>query len=70
MEAFASEGPLDAEATVSCPHCGESVTIGIDVGSGPTQTYVEDCQVCCQPWRVTVRFDGEGRAAVEIEPAY
>ncbi len=64
------EGPFDTEASILCPHCGASVTIAIDVSSGATQSYVEDCQVCCQPWRLTVRFDDEGAAAVEVEPAY
>ena len=61
---------LDTEAVVDCPHCGEAVTISLDVGGGPLQSYDEDCHVCCRPWRVTVRFDDEGAAAVEVESAY
>mgnify|MGYP001473358680 CR=1 FL=1 len=60
---------LDAEADVSCPYCGEVVTISLDPGSGDVQEYVEDCQVCCRPWRVQVRFDARGAAEVEVEPA-
>ena len=30
------------------------------------QTYVEDCEVCCQPWRVRVRYGADGSAEVEI----
>jgi hypothetical protein len=59
----------DDEAEVSCPYCGERVTIGLDPSGGRVQTYVEDCQVCCQPWRVCVRYDGRGSAQVEVEPA-
>ena len=58
----------DMEAAVSCPYCGESVTIGLDPGSGSVQTYVEDCQVCCWPWRVHVRYDYQGVAQVWVEP--
>ena len=49
------------EATVSCPYCGEENTIMIDESAGGEQQYVEDCQVCCKPWQVTVTgsFDGE-----------
>jgi len=60
---------LDTEADVTCPHCGESVTIGLDSGGGNSQTYVEDCEVCCRPWDVRVRYDSEGRAEVLLEPA-
>ncbi len=57
----------DVEAEVVCPYCGELVTIGLDPGGGRVQTYVEDCQVCCQPWHVTVHYDRDGRAVVEVD---
>ncbi len=59
----------DAEAEVVCPYCGELVTIGLDPGGGRLQTYVEDCQVCCQPWQVTVHYDRNGGAVVEVDTA-
>ena len=31
-----------------------------------SQTYVEDCEVCCQPWRVVVHYDTEGIADIEV----
>jgi hypothetical protein len=62
------DGTADADAAVACPHCGEENTIALDPGSGSVQEYVEDCQVCCRPWRVVVRYDGDGTAAVSAEP--
>ena len=59
----------DTEAEVSCPYCGEMVTIGLDPDGGTTQTYVEDCQVCCQPWRVHVQYDHRGAAQVSVDTA-
>ena len=59
----------DLDAEVECPHCGETVTIGLDPGGGPVQTYIEDCQVCCQPCRVRVRYDRDGEALVEVDAA-
>lgn len=67
-EAFPlGDGTTDTEATVDCPYCGEAVDIGLDPGSGSLQEYVEDCQVCCQPWRVTVRYQTDGSAQVSVE---
>jgi hypothetical protein len=60
------DGTADTEATVACPYCGELVTIGLDPGSGATQEYVEDCQVCCQPWQVRVYYHEDGRAEVAV----
>src|SRR3989442_3191338 len=45
---------LETEADVTCPHCGETMTITLYPGGGRAQEYVEDCQVCCRPWRVGV----------------
>jgi homocysteine S-methyltransferase len=59
----------DREADVVCPTCGESVAIRLDPAGGATQRYVEDCEVCCRPWSVTVAYDREGRATVGVEPA-
>jgi len=57
------------EADVTCPYCGETVAIQLDRAGGSAQEYVEDCQVCCQPWRVLVRFTRTGDATVRVERA-
>ena len=62
------DGTADSEAVVICPYCGEENEIAIDPGSGPAQEYIEDCQVCCRPWRVTVAYDDQGSASARIEP--
>src|SRR5436190_7146285 len=66
-DALAEDVVLDTEAEVACPYCGERVVIGLDPGGGTTQEYVEDCQVCCRPWRVRLRYDETGAAEVWVE---
>lgn len=63
------DGTADTAATVRCPYCAETVEIGLDPGSGPTQEYIEDCPVCCRPWVVSVEYNDDGTAAVFLEPA-
>jgi hypothetical protein len=60
--------PPETGAEVICPYCGEPVTVILDPGGGSQQEYVEDCEVCCRPWQVHVRYDGSGRATVTLEP--
>ena len=66
----APDGELGAElndtARVSCPYCGEASELPVDLAGGSVQEYVEDCEVCCQPWFVRVRLDGEGYASVSV----
>jgi hypothetical protein len=63
------DAEFDADSEVTCPYCGETITVLLDPGSGSTQDYVEDCEVCCRPWRVRVRYSRTGRATVHVDPA-
>jgi hypothetical protein len=43
---------MDDRVVVTCPYCGENIEIYVEpdvVGS-----FVQDCEVCCNPWRVRV----------------
>jgi len=51
------------EKQISCPYCGESITVLVD-GSLPQQTYVEDCQVCCRPIVLDASVDVDGDVTV------
>jgi hypothetical protein len=62
------DGTAETAAEVCCPYCGEVSEIALDPGSGTEQEYVEDCQVCCRPWRVRVRYRGTGTVEVSVEP--
>jgi len=42
-----------------CPYCGEEVEVTVDEVGMASETYVEDCPVCCRPWTVVVSRDGE-----------
>jgi len=57
----------DSSRHVSCPYCGETIEILLDSGSGAMQEYVEDCEVCCRPWQVQVRYSADGGAEVRID---
>jgi hypothetical protein len=61
-------GPAETTSVGVCPYCGEENEIALDAGGGTVQEYVEDCQVCCRPWHVTVSYDESGSAAVTVAP--
>jgi len=50
---------------VHCPYCGEPFETLIDLSAG-SSTYIEDCQVCCQPIEFRVTVDHAG-ALVTLE---
>lgn len=47
----------DAEYT--CAYCGETNSTFVDLSAGTEQSYVEDCQVCCQPNILYIYIDQE-----------
>ena len=57
------------DTIVSCPYCGEGNIIVVDESAGESQQYVEDCQVCCQPWQVRVTFNKDGEPEVDVQKA-
>ncbi len=63
------DGVADDSSEVVCPYCGEPNQVGLDSGSGAHQEYVEDCQVCCQPWLLVVRYLPDGSAQVSVTAA-
>lgn len=44
---------------VHCPYCGEAFESRVDASAGSC-SYIEDCQVCCQPIEMTLRVDDNG----------
>lgn len=62
------DGTAETAAMVYCPYCNESVEITLDPSGGSTQEYVEDCEVCCQPWTVAVQYREDGTAEVRVDP--
>ena len=49
---------LQEECFIDCPYCGEPISVLVDC-SCEQQTYVEDCQVCCQPVVCILQVHGD-----------
>src|SRR5688572_24894274 len=63
----AGEGPAANESatlfvTVACPYCGEPFETRVDASAGGA-SYIEDCQVCCQPIEMILEVDAAGAFA-------
>jgi len=57
-----------ATTVVQCPFCGQTDELAIDLGGGESQTYTEDCAVCCRPRIIHVEpGDEPGEPNVWIE---
>ena len=56
------------ERRITCPFCAEPMSILIDLSAG-AQTYIEDCQVCCQPMQIAFETDGSDLLYLQIDRA-
>ncbi len=50
---------MEQTAEYTCAYCGEPNLVFIDLSAGGLQSYVEDCQVCCQPNVLSIQVDEE-----------
>jgi hypothetical protein len=55
------------EFRVLCPYCGEEVEIFVE--EDVRGSFVQDCEVCCNPWRVRVSIRGGGDRSVDVTRA-
>jgi transcription elongation factor Elf1 len=52
-----------------CPYCWEEISMLLDTSIGK-QTYIEDCEVCCNPIEITSEFQNQeliGFEAMDVE---
>lgn len=52
-----------------CPYCWEKISMFLE-RTIELQTYVEDCEICCNPIQITASFESElmiGFDAISIE---
>ena len=56
------------EQRVTCPSCWEQHPVVIDL-TDEQRTLIEDCQVCCNPMKISFEVDGDDVVSVDAEPA-
>lgn len=52
---------------VQCPWCFELLELYLDPET--EGSFVQDCDVCCRPWQVTVHRDERGEPLVDVSRA-
>ncbi len=50
---------LEETVSLTCPYCGETLDINVDCSAG-SQSYIEDCEVCCRPIELRMECDADG----------
>jgi transcription elongation factor Elf1 len=43
----------EIEKKFKCPFCFEKISMILDLSEEGTQSYIEDCEVCCRPIQIT-----------------
>ena len=51
---------IEEDFWFQCPYCWMDVSIRLEPTAGKSQNFSYDCEVCCRPVRIRVKFeDGE-----------
>lgn len=48
-----------------CPYCWKEISMILDTSI--SQTYIEDCEVCCNPIEITVSFNNKELTAFQAQ---
>jgi hypothetical protein len=54
------------EHFIQCPYCWEQISMLIDL-SQYSQTYIEDCEICCNPIQISVVTEASEIIAFDAE---
>lgn len=47
----------EVEKFFKCPYCFEHISMILDTSLDDYQTYVEDCEVCCNPIQISFTIE-------------
>ena len=61
---------VPTEGAYVCDACGEEIVVPLDPSGGPTQSYVEDCPVCCRANTIHVEMHQDRDVHVWAEPEH
>lgn len=56
----------EEEVFFTCPYCWEPISMLLDI-SVPVQSYIEDCEVCCNPIEITCTVEDGAVVAFDAE---
>jgi transcription elongation factor Elf1 len=56
----------EIEKFFKCPFCLEKISMILDISVAGEQTYVEDCEVCCNPIQISYSCE-EGKSDLKIK---
>ena len=56
------------EVALTCPACNAPISVLVD-GSAGSQSYIEDCEVCCRPLVIRVMVSGQNIDSVQADSA-
>ena len=48
---------MEQDVSFECPYCWERISVRVDLSAGG-QTYVQDCEVCCNPIELSFQVRG------------
>lgn len=54
-------------ALIVCPYCMEELEVWLEPEL--EGSFVQDCEVCCNPWQLTLKRDYDGDLTVDVRRA-
>lgn len=59
---------LEQDHSFTCPYCGVTLSVRLDVTGGRKQAFVYDCETCCRPIALEFELKGDEVVSFSAEP--
>lgn len=60
---------IEQDYSFLCPHCGVELSAHLDLSESAKQRFIQDCETCCKPIQIEVRFEGDEVVHFSADPA-
>lgn len=60
----------EIEKFFTCPFCHAKISMLLDISTSQAQSYIEDCEVCCNPIQITYESIDQKVKGFRAEKAY
>ncbi len=60
----------EQEYNFQCPFCLETISMILDLSVEDPQSYIEDCEVCCNPIQISYRCENNEVSDFSASKAY
>lgn len=58
---------MNEQIEFTCPYCGEMNYADVFIPEVKSQSFIQDCEVCCRPVEIIIKIGNEGNIFIDVK---